>query len=246
MTCFSTPSHKDDVDFLIDNGVEWLKIGSDDALNFPLIEYCASRCSKLFVSTGMSTFEELMKIGCFLNTLKCETVMLHCITSYPAVEEDLNLNVIKTLVNLFPNLEIGYSDHFPGNEACLFAYSHGAQWLEKHVIPSTDFIGVDSAVGQCPVEISELQKALDSIHRMSGSTLRGLGKQEKINRLNNRKSLHFLKDMKAGDVLLEGDIIALRPGTGIPPCDVNKLIGLKLKSSVDKNKIVSYKDFYDE
>lgn len=243
--CFSTPSHFSDVDFLVGEGVQWLKIGSDDAMNYPLIEYCANRCEKLFVSTGMCTFDELIEVACYLKMLPVSVVLLYCITSYPAKAEDLNLSTLTSIKSLFPGLTLGYSDHYPKNEACLLAYGLGAEWFEKHVKPSDDFNGVDAQVSSTPKDIKKLQMQLDTMNSMFGSHLRGMGKQESLNRINNRKSLHFKHPLIGGHRLTKDDVIALRPGTGIPPKFLDEFVGKFLRNDVVAGEIIRREDFKD-
>jgi N,N'-diacetyllegionaminate synthase len=225
LKAFSTPSHKRDVDFLVSCGVDWLKIGSDDALNFDLIEYCSRKAEKLFVSTGMSTYPELIEIGEFLVKLPCDVVMMHCVTSYPAVAADLNINVLSSLAEIFPDLTLGYSDHFAGVEACHLAFGLGARVFEKHVYLDDTFEGVDKSVGMTANNLSCLIESLELMHSMLGSSRRQIGAQEKINRQNNRKSLHACNTIKAGTKIQPQNVIALRPGNGITPNNVHQILG---------------------
>ena len=244
---FSTPSHESDVDYLLDMGIRWFKVGSDDALNFPLIEYIARYAEKIFVSTGMSTTDEIDVICRFLSSLKVDACVMHCITSYPAECDDLNLLTIKYIKDNYPKLGVGYSDHFPGNEACIVALALGATVFEKHIYATDGFEGVDAAVGMSAMKFRGLTDQLKLSQKMMGSYQeRHLGVQELINRKNNRKSLHTSKGLKRGEKLNLSSIIALRPGYGISPNKINHILNKMVKNDMEEGQIIYMEDLIND
>ena len=119
---FSTPSHPSDVDFLRSCGIDSvLKIGSDDCSNLELIRACGEDNTHVIISTGMATLEEVEITANFCHKNNIDFSLMYCVTNYPCSLEQLNLSTITTYRNMFPGIEIGYSDHFPGNQAACIA-----------------------------------------------------------------------------------------------------------------------------
>ena len=132
---FSTPSHESDVDMLEKLNVNIHKIGSDDAANLPFLKYVAKTNKIIIHSTGMCTLDEVREA---VETIKSQNnnkiALLHCTSCYPTHPKDANINVVKTMINSFPEIPIGYSDHtLDANASCL-AVAFGANIIEKALL----------------------------------------------------------------------------------------------------------------
>lgn len=239
---FSTPSHPRDLDFLMKFNIKMLKIGSDDCSNLPFIRLCCDTNLPVIVSTGMAHLHEIDEMANVLVEAK-QKAILHCVTNYPANLHEMNLNTINTLKNSFNEFEIGFSDHSNSILVACVARAMGASIFENHVMFDDQDFGYDRAVS---MPLSSVEKFINSLRDtdiMLGSHLKQLSKSEQINRKNNRKSLHFNRVMKEGDVISSGDLIALRPGIGISPAKIDAVVGKKLLKNVADRELLEWQMF---
>ncbi|MCA9460265.1 MAG: N-acetylneuraminate synthase family protein, partial [Nanoarchaeota archaeon] len=130
---FSTPSHPSDVDLLEKFDLPLHKIGSDDAVNIPLLKYIAKTGKTIILSTGMCTLSEVQRsVDAILEEGNDKIVLLHCTTNYPTHPESVNLNAMVTMQKHFSGIPVGYSDHTLGIDTCYAAAVLGAKVLEFH------------------------------------------------------------------------------------------------------------------
>lgn len=233
---FSTPSHIEDLEFLLDCGVTRIKIGSDDCSNFPLIRAAGESGHPVIVSTGMATIEEVGETIDFCAKVCADFAIMHCTTNYPCQLSELNLATIKTLTSAYPGMKIGFSDHYPDNISSVLAFAAGARFFEKHVMFDDVVYGYDAPVSLKLNEMATYFKELEACRTAMGSAFKKLSSAELVNRKNNRKSLHFTRTVEAGAVLTPADLIALRPGDGIPPSLTESVIGKSLTRSVSQGE----------
>ena len=219
-----------------------IKIGSDDCSNFPLIKACCDTNLPVLVSTGMAYLNEIEEMANVLINAKKKAIF-HCVTNYPASLEEMNLNTISTLKKSFIDFEIGFSDHSNSVLVSCLARALGATIFENHVMFDDQKFGYDRAVSIPISKLNDFIQSLSNTDKILGSHLKKLSTSEVINRKNNRKSLHFNKKIKAGSVISINDLITLRPGTGICPSKINKVLGMKLTQDVKEQEIVSWKMF---
>jgi N-acetylneuraminate synthase len=163
---FSSPSHESDVELLERCGVGAHKIGSDDAVNLPLLRYVAQTGKPIFLSTGMCTLEEVREsVDAILSQGNDKLILLHAITSYPTHPENVNLKAIETLRLEFPELVIGYSDHTLSPVACLCAVALGACVIERHFTYDKNADGPDHMLSSDYVEMKWLVDAIRVFER---------------------------------------------------------------------------------
>lgn len=122
------------MDFLCDLGVPFLKIGSGDSNNLPMIEYAAKKYIPLIISTGMIDKDDVVKIYNSVRKYHTKFCLLHCVSSYPTPYEDCNLNVIKDYQKSFPDIHIGYSGHELGTSTTVSAVALGAKVLYSFIL----------------------------------------------------------------------------------------------------------------
>lgn len=240
---FSSPSHESDVDMLETFGVGVHKIGSDDAVNLPFLRYVARTGKPVLLSTGMCTLEEVREsVDAILAEGNEKLILLHAITSYPTHEENVNLAAMQTLMQAFPQLDIGYSDHTLSPVACLCAVAMGARVIEKHFTYDKKADGPDHMLSADPVEMKWLVEAVRNFEIMRGSGIKCPATSEKITRRNNRKSVVLNRNVKAGERLTEQDIAIKRPGYGICPKYFEQIVGRRVAADMEKDAVLTWND----
>ena len=236
---FSTPSHVSDLEFLLKHDVTMIKLGSDDCSNLPFLRVCCETDLPIIVSTGMAHLHEIEEMSNILINAK-ERAILHCVTNYPAALNEMNLRTVSTLKTSFPEFEIGFSDHSNSTLVACLARALGATIFENHVMFDDQEFGYDRDVSMPISKVEEFIQALNDTEEALGSHCKALSKAEHVNRLNNRKSLHFSKDLKAGMQLTENDIIALRPGLGISPARTAEIVGQTINQDVENGGLIEW------
>ena len=240
---FSTPSHASDVDLLEKYGVGAHKVGSDDAVNLPYLRYVARTGKPIFLSTGMCTLEEVKEsVDVILAEGNEKLVLLHAITSYPTHAENVNLAGMQTLMQAFPHLDVGYSDHTLSSIACLCAVAMGARVIEKHFTYDKQADGPDHMLSADPAEMKWLVDAVRDFEIMRGSGIKRPADSEKNTRRNNRKSVVLNRNVKAGERLTEQDIAVKRPGYGIGPKYFEQIVGRTVAANMEKDAVLTWGD----
>lgn len=162
-------------------GLNKIKIASSEMLNFPLLDYVNEHTDSVFLSTGMATLEEIKLSISHLN--KVNICIMHCITQYPVQLEDVNLNVITTLRDTFPEHSIGYSDHTTDILAPIIAVALGAKVIEKHFTLDKTLPGTDHVLSATPDELSEMVNMIRETEVLLGNSIKKpLLQEEEIKR----------------------------------------------------------------
>lgn len=238
---FSTPSHESDVDALESFNVGAHKIGSDDAVNLPFLRYVAKTGKPIFLSTGMSTLEEVKESVFAMQEAGVSTlILLHAITSYPTHAEHVNLNAMLTLMKEFPQIDVGYSDHTLTPVASLAAVAMGARVIERHFTYDKNADGPDHQLSADPEEMKWLVDAIREYEVMRGSGIKQPAESEKITRLNNRKSLVMKTSLIKGAQITGSDLAIKRPGTGIQPKHFDDVIGKTLLADIEEDDVLTW------
>jgi N,N'-diacetyllegionaminate synthase len=215
------------------------KIGSGELLDHPTLLEIAKFGKCMILSTGMSTVDEIQSSYQLLENHSSGLVLMNCTSAYPPKYSDIHVSFTREMLDLFPKAIIGFSDHSPGLETSLAAFTLGARVIEKHVTISHDLSGPDSEVS---IGFDELETL---IHMMGNLSLALKAKKEiheselEIRNWAHR-SLVFMRDMKAGEVIEYGDIWGKRPGTGVPSRNMSEFLGKKLVHDVCLNDFVTY------
>ena len=231
---FSTPSHPDDVELLEGLGVPAYKIGSDDLTNLPFLEYVARKKKPLILSTGMSRLEEVGQAAAAVRGAGNEDlILLHCVVGYPARAEQANLLAMRTLREAF-GTPVGFSDHVPGHAVDAAAVALGACVIEKHVVLEKTPGDPDSDVACLPEEFAAMARAVRETEAALGDGVKTVTPDEEKWRAAARKSIVALKDIEEGQALAASDVGILRPGTGIPPADLAKVLGRRTRRRIPK------------
>lgn len=236
---FSTPVGNRSAKLLINLGIKCIKIASGEITNHELIKTVAKTKKPLIISTGMSTISEIKSAVKIVQKSKSPFALLHCTASYPAPLEDVNLCNIQYLHQLF-RVPVGYSDHTLGNEVSVIAVALGAKIIEKHFTLNKNMKGPDQKLSADPTEFTDLVKRIRIIEKLIGKRRSGPTNSEKKFRKLMRKSLAAQDDIPSGTKISKSMITSIRPGTGIPPSEIDKVIGKTLRKKVKKGKLLDW------
>ncbi len=234
----STAFDVDGVHYLDELGLDLFKIPSGELTNFPYLKTAAQKGKPIILSSGMATMkdiEDALQVLIQYGAKKEDISILHCNTEYPTPMEDVNLKAMQTIGETF-GVNIGYSDHTLGIEVPTAAVALGATIIEKHFTMDKQMPGPDHKASLEPDELIAMVKAIRNIEKaISGTGLKNPSQSELKNINIARKSIHLVKNLQAGSVIKEEDLIALRPGDGISPMEWNNIIGKTL--SFDKKQL---------
>lgn len=241
--CFSTPQNESDLDLLLNIGVPAIKVGSDDLTNIPLMEYFSRQKLPLIISTGMSYLKEVKETVKVIRRHNKQIGILHCVSSYPAAAEELNLERITALKKEFPEAVIGFSDHSVGVWAAVVAVSLGAKIYERHYTLDHSLPGPDHRFSANPMQLKGTVEAIRETEKALGKDTFEPSKNEQYMRSLCRRSLVAKSDLPKKHVITVDDIIIRRPGTGLAPKEKKNLVGKKLSRSVKANHVFKWSDF---
>ena len=239
----STPFDLESADLLNRIGVTAFKIGSGDLSNYPLLEHIAKWGKPLILSTGMSTLEEISETLENLSNLGMDSIiLLHCTSSYPTEIEDTNLRMIPMLREKY-GLMVGFSDHTKSTIIPAAAVVMGAVVLEKHFTLDHDLVGPDHKMSLEPEDFQEMVNNIRQVEKALGDGLKKITNNENDVRKVARKSIVASMDIAKGAIVTREMLDVKRPGTGLEPKNIQKIIGMKAKRDIRKDQLISWMDF---
>ncbi len=238
ITIFSSPFDNTAVDLLEDLNAPAYKIASFEAVDPALIKYVASTGKPMIISTGMADAEEIQEAIDAAREGGCnELAILHCVSGYPAPAEDYNLRTIPDMILRF-GLVTGLSDHTLDNTTAITSVAMGAAIIEKHFTLDRSGGGPDDSFSLEPAELAALCKDSKTAWAALGRVDYGRKSSEAGN-IKFRRSLYFVKDLVAGEVVDANAIRSVRPGHGLPPKLAEKVIGKIVTANVKANSPVT-------
>lgn len=221
---FSTPFDETSVDFLEEMNVELYKVASFETGDIPLLKKIGKTQKPVIISRGMTSKEELEFA---VKTLKengtPEVIVLHCVSSYPAPIEQMNISTIKD-INERLGVPTGLSDHSLDNSAAIIAVAQGATIIEKHMTLKREDGGPDAGFSLEPHEFKDLVDEIRKTETILGKPMYELVKNEKDN-ANFKRSIFVVKDMEEGEEFTKENIRVIRPGHGLKPIYYENIIG---------------------
>ena len=241
--CFSTPFDESAVELLEDLSTPAYKIASFELTDLSLIKLVAKTGKPLLMSTGMATEDEIDEaVQTAISSGANALLLFHCISSYPAPIEQSNLKKIVNLRTRF-GVEVGLSDHTLGITAAITSVALGATAIEKHFTLNRSEKGPDSAFSIEPRELVELvQGAKDAwLSLGNGDFSRA---ESELASLAFRRSIYFVRNLKAGQIITAEDIRRIRPGFGLPPKFYDYIIGKKTSCEVTIGDPVTFEKIY--
>lgn len=238
ITIFSSPFDNTAVDLLEDLNAPAYKIASFEAVDLPLIKYVASTGKPMIISTGMADAEEIQEAIDAAREGGCkELAILHCVSGYPAPAEDYNLRTIPDMMQRF-GLVTGLSDHTLDNTTAIASVVLGASIIEKHFTLNRNGGGPDDSFSLEPAELAALCRDSKTAWAALGKVDYGRKSSEQGN-VKFRRSLYFVKDLKAGDMITADSIRSVRPGFGMAPKYWQTLIGKRVICETPRNTPVT-------
>lgn len=242
LTIFSSPFDETAVDLLEDLGAPAYKVASFEIVDLALIKYVAATGKPMIMSTGMANLDEIEEAVTAAREGGCKQLaLLHCVSAYPAAPSSYNLLTLKDMARRF-GIPVGLSDHTTSNTTAISAVALGAEIIEKHVTLNKDGGGPDDSFSITPDELSALVKDANVAHAARGQVRYDRQKGEDEN-VKFRRSLYFIKNIPAGEVITKEHIRSIRPGFGLPPSALEKIIGRRLCIAVEKASPVQWKCF---
>jgi len=230
------------LDFLVELGIDLFKIPSGEITNLPYLQKISKLKGKVILSTGMANMEEIkMALNVLASNGKSlsDIVVLHCNTDYPTKFSDVNLLAMNTIAKEC-DVVVGYSDHTLGIEIPIAAVALGAKVIEKHFTIDKKLPGPDHVASLEPEELINMVKSIRHIEEAMGNGVKKPSSSEMNNIEIVRKSLFLKTALASGHILTEGDFLTKRPGNGISPMDIPKIIGKKLLQNVGKGEMFGY------
>jgi N-acetylneuraminate synthase/N,N'-diacetyllegionaminate synthase len=236
----STPFEERSADLLESLDVPLFKIPSGEITNLPFLGYVARKGRPLIISTGMSYLGEVEQAMQTVWQSGCEEVaLLHCTSNYPASVHDVNLQAMSLLKQSF-KVPVGYSDHTLGFEIAVAAVALGARIIEKHFTIDRKLPGPDHQASLEPKQLKQLVQVIRNVEVALGDGIKQPAEAELSTRSMARKSLVFAKTLSAGTELTEEMVEAKRPGTGISPVFLQRIVGRRLVRNVEAGALISW------
>lgn len=240
---FSTAFDLDSLIYLKELGLTMVKIPSGEITNLPYLRKAAELFSKVIISTGMSTLEDIENaLNVFLSAgIKREAIyILHCNTEYPTPMKDVNLLAMLTIKNKF-NVGIGYSDHTLGIEVPTAAVALGAKMIEKHFTLDRSLPGPDQLASLEPLELKAMVASIRNIElAISGNGIKEPSSSELKNMEIARKSIVAKTAINKGDIFSESNITTKRPGNGISPMQWDDVIGQVAQANFNEEDLIKF------
>lgn len=237
ITMFSSPFDTTAVDLLEDLGAPAYKIASFEAVDLSLIRYVAGTGKPMIISTGMADADEIAEAIAAAQDGGChELAILHCVSGYPAPAHDYNLHTIPDMIARF-GLVTGLSDHTLDNTTAITSIALGASLIEKHFTLDRNGGGPDDSFSLEQPEMTALCRDVKTAWSALGKVDYGRKSSEEGN-VKFRRSLYFVKDLKAGDVITGDAVRSVRPGYGLPPKMLDEVVGKRVMRDVGINTAV--------
>lgn len=221
----STADESESLDFLVELGIPFIKVGSGDIGNVSFLRYMGSKGLPIILSTGMSTLND---VEISINALKeggaTDITVLHCTTNYPCPYEDVNLKAMDTLRDVF-QVPVGYSDHTIGSEVAVSAVALGATIIEKHFTLDCKMEGPDHAASTNPEEFAKLVESIRIVEKSLGSGVKEPTDAEKQISKVVTKRIVAKRDIRQGEEFSEDNICVKRHDVGTLAREWDAVVG---------------------
>lgn len=223
---FATPFEEKSADFLRGLDIPLWKIASCDVTNLPLVKKVASYGDPVIISTGGASMADIITLTNEIGAINRNFALLHCISTYPNDDSQLNLNFIRTLRDFYPTKLIGFSSHHPGIEPLIIARTIGASIFEVHFTLNRGARGTDHGFSMEPRGLETLCQDLRRVNIMLGSSEKRVLEVEKTGFVAKMgKGIYVNRPLTRGSRIGESDIIIKSPAGGVKPSEINRVVG---------------------
>jgi N,N'-diacetyllegionaminate synthase len=247
----STAFDEEALDFLVELGIKRIKVASGEITNAPLLRHMAGKGLPLIVSTGMAGLDEVVAAVDIIRAARgarglagplAEIVtILHCTSNYPTENADVNLRAMNTIARA-TGLPVGYSDHTLGLAVSTGAVALGATVIEKHFTLDSDLPGPDQKASLEPDQLGALVRQIRDVEAALGSDVKAPTASELPVRDLVRRSVTTARSLATGATVGKDDVTLMRPGTGISPLDLDKVIGRKTARNISVGETLNWSD----
>lgn len=236
ITWFASVFNKAAVDLVDGLGAPCFKIASFEITDLPLIRYAASKGKPVIISSGMANIMEVSEA--LFQIPDEQRAHLHCVSAYPAKVEDYNLGCMAEYKDAF--VPHGISDHTLGHDLAVAATACGARIIEKHFTLAREFGGPDAAFSTEPHEFKKMVKAVRATWKAMQPKKRS---ESELPQRQARRSLYCVQDIAVGDEVREENVRSIRPGYGLPPKEIENVIGRRVKRDVYRGEALNWEMF---
>ena len=240
ITFFSTAFDIPSADFLAELDMPAYKIASGDLTNIPLLRHVARLGKPMIISTGGGTMEDVVRAYYAIMPINRQLCILQCTSGYPAESEELNLKVIESFRQRFPDTVIGLSSHDNGISMALVGYVLGARVVEKHFTLNRAAKGTDHAFSLTPEGLHRMVRDLRRARVAVGDGVKRRYESEQAPLFKMAKTLVAARDLPAGHTLTPADVAMKSPGNGLPAYEFDNVIGMRLKAAIKADDLFSY------
>lgn len=216
------------------------KTASGDIKNIPMLKHIARFGKPMFISTGACGIDDVKRVYDALLPINNQIILLQCTAGYPPRHDEINLKVIDTYKEMFPEAIIGLSCHDSGIVVAAVAYAMGAQVIEKHYTLQRASKGTDHAFSLESMDLRMLMMNLKNIKTAMGDGVKRIYEGEKGPATKMGKSLYYARDIAAGEVLKPEDLDIKSPGGGLAPYELDELVGKTLTVAVKKEQVAEF------
>jgi N-acetylneuraminate synthase/sialic acid synthase len=238
ITFFSTAFDIPSADFLAKLDMPAYKTASGDIKNIPLLTHVARIGKPMIISTGGATLDDVRRAYDAVMPINRQVAILQCTAAYPVSWEELDLRVVTTYREQFPDVVVGLSAHDNGIAMAMVAYTLGARIVEKHFTLNRAMKGTDHAFSLEPVGMRKLVRDLGRAHVALGDGVKKLHPSEVPGITKMGKKLVAARPLSPGQVLTEADVAIKSPGDGLPPYMLADVLGRVIKKALDVDEAI--------
>ena len=240
ITLFATAFDEPSCAFLAELDTPAYKVASADLKNTPLLRRIAEIGRPVIMSTGGAVLDDVLRAYDTIAEINPNVAVLQCTASYPPGWDELDLRVITTYRELFPASVIGFSSHDSGIAMAVAAYVLGGRIVEKHFTLNRAMRGTDHAFSLEPQGLSKMVRDLRRARVALGDGAKRMYPCEVEPSVKMGKKLVTTRALPGGHVLTADDLVARSPGDGLPPYELDNVVGRALRQPVVEETTLTF------